>query len=523
MAVKKYITTALVLGFLAPHVMATNNLVQLDLKRVSDDSVNLTLVTTESYVDNVMVRKKSDNKYVILVPKVHSSGYKNSNLASVHDLVRGVDVKTVEDTSGGYTKITLITTRPLEIKTHTAKRLPASPEMQEYDTLMAQANMIKNNISRKIENPKPQKTEVTTDKAPASAQKVSQISQSTTTAKQKPKIQLTEITPEKIEKTLMQKTREVSDSIETIIPESSPAVEEPVSSEIKDISEMPAPQASTTKKSVSIKALMLKIAKTAKKALPSGKVLIGLVLLAGIVSLLRRKDKVVQTSENKLSWQELYNHYLGKTATPLENYAFVKANNIQAKREQLERMVTAENEEMQQQKSFVDEEAIQKTIKFTAFDNPIVSLRMSDRNNRFKKYSKETPAMVQENVELGESALHSNPRSLKDANLKISDVNSDYIMSSMEEYFADEIEGLTVKSTFDIDQNRSFYLVNREGHNSLVGKVNDEIFVLKNLPTDKADSLQVRKDEENVYMVKAGDYKSLVEVDDEKMGVLIEL
>ena len=44
-----------------------NNLVQLDLKRASDNSVNVTLFTSNSYNDNVFVRKKSDNKYVILI------------------------------------------------------------------------------------------------------------------------------------------------------------------------------------------------------------------------------------------------------------------------------------------------------------------------------------------------------------------------------------------------------------------------------------------------------------------------
>ena len=52
-----------------------NNLTQLDLKRSSNNSVNVTLFTSNGYNDNVMVRKKSDNKYVILIPKVQSSGY----------------------------------------------------------------------------------------------------------------------------------------------------------------------------------------------------------------------------------------------------------------------------------------------------------------------------------------------------------------------------------------------------------------------------------------------------------------
>ena len=38
-----------------------NNLVQLDLKKTSNNTVDVTLFTTNNYNDNVMVRKKSDN------------------------------------------------------------------------------------------------------------------------------------------------------------------------------------------------------------------------------------------------------------------------------------------------------------------------------------------------------------------------------------------------------------------------------------------------------------------------------
>lgn len=80
-----------------------NNLVQLDLKRSSNNSVDVTLFTSNNYNDNVLVRKKSDNKYVILIPKVQSNGYSSSSLTGVKDLVSNVDVKTVNDTNGGYT------------------------------------------------------------------------------------------------------------------------------------------------------------------------------------------------------------------------------------------------------------------------------------------------------------------------------------------------------------------------------------------------------------------------------------
>ena len=85
------------------------------------------------------------------------------------------------------------------------------------------------------------------------------------------------------------------------------------------------------------------------------------------------------------------------------------------------------------------------------------------------------------------------------------------------------LKGTVVKSGFKISPDKGFYLINKDGKNSLIGKVNDKVTVIKNFDNNVTTPIQVRHDNNNVYMVKAGGYKSLVEVDDDKMGVLIEL
>ena len=107
------LSTLILLGLaIAPlnTAFAENNLVQLDLKKGSGNAVDITFLTTESYGSSVIVRKKSDNKYVILMPKVLTSGYRSADLESVRDLVSNIDVKSINDGAAGYTKITLITT-----------------------------------------------------------------------------------------------------------------------------------------------------------------------------------------------------------------------------------------------------------------------------------------------------------------------------------------------------------------------------------------------------------------------------
>lgn len=658
MAVKKskIIGIALLLAIASAPVSGTfanggNNLVQLDLKKSSNNSVNVTLFTSNGYNDNVMVRKKSDNKYVILIPKVQSSGYSASNLNGVRDLVSNVDVKTVNDTNGGYTKVTLITTKPLDIKTSAQKSSPVTEEQKEYKTLIAQANAIKNNIGKQ-ETPQQkhaQKTEITVNKAAASVtQKTNKATTQTNSAKQiekqknAPKIKLTEVNPqakkekqdrqirraqlaELIQEVKQEKIAEhIPDkTVAPTVPAPAPVVNNVPVQEVKDIKEMP--KVEQPKKA----SILSKIKHKAKKGLkPVGITLaslFGLIFISRLIRAIAATTKEVKasfveqlaqnhsnsesfkynniTDDDELSWQEKYKRYLDASAKPVPragnkgNYTFIKTpaepvRKLNRKRNDLEKMVTeiAKSHTNEIQPEIVEvqneDDAIQKAIKFKAFDSHRATLDTTSRDkirSRFKKYENELPLHEQKNVELGKSILHSNPRKLKGANLDVADVDknrikydpSDYIMSSVDEYLsildkesekapqqvsieqtpvlpavkaidkteirpiaksqtnpitkqhsetkASYLNGLIVKSGYNIDNNKGFYIVNVDGKSALIGKVNDEVFVLKRFDSNVTNPIQVRHDNANVYMVKAGGFKSLVEVTNDKMGVLIEL
>lgn len=649
-----------------------NNLVQLDLKRSSNNSVDVTLFTSNNYNDNILVRKKSDNKYVILIPKVQSNGYSSSSLTGVKDLVSNVDVKTVNDTNGGYTKVTLITTKPLDIKTNTQKSSPVTAEQKEYKTLIAQANAVKNNIAKPASQPQKivQKTEVTVNKAVqnknASKQTIQKSTKNITTQKTKqenitpikteipkiqeaqkvvkPDIKLKEINPEKtdrqvrkeylaelIQETKLQKELEQApqENLSNTNTIAGTTFDEPV----KDISELPIENNLTLKEKIKNKLIAFKNSNLPKPIKFGLLPILGFIFVLNLIkaSLIKSKElkdsfiehlakrppilntvkynNIVNNSE--LSWQEKYQRYLDESAKPVPrannkgHYTFIKtpaepAQNdiIEQKRKALEQMLeetaynvsdASINPEIIEVQN--EEDAIQKTIKFKAFDSRKTSLNITSRDkikSRFKKYEKEIPLHEQKNIELGESLLHSNRRSLKDANLKVEDVEnrgvkmkfkpSEYIMSSIDEFFSiidkeksvkeikqnittnpinnnkpipkfdiplpkkdsntkqtnpitklhndtksSYINGLIVKSGFNIDDNKGFYIVNLDGKSALIGKVNDEVFVLKKFDKNVTSPIQVRHDNANVYMVKAEGFKSLVEVNNDKMGVLIEL
>lgn len=634
MVVKKsnIISIAIILGLsFVPVTFAdsANNLVQLDLKRASNDAVNVTLFTTNNYNDNVMVRKKSDNKYVILIPKVQSSGFSASNLSGVRDLVSNVDVKTVNDTSGGYTKVTLITTKPLDIKTSSRKSAPVTQEQKDYQTLIAQANAVKNNVTKHDAPPKlrEQKTEITVNKAPAD-KKVKQAEPKKVET-QKPNIKLEEVDTEKLQRQtrkehLAELVQEVKDEkIAQNVPDVVPEVTESATvdaNNVQDISKIhPEQKVSIISK---IKNKASKMPKKVKYAM------FGILGLFVLSKMLKRSansyspqtqaygansaqadtnidyDRVNNIIDNsELSWRDKYKMYLDKSAIPVSrgenkgNYTFIKTPNIQQNKKQvgqdkkrrqekverLERLVTPVNHEtfndIEPEIVESEDEVISKAIKLKAFEKRAKSLKMTSRDkSRFRKYEVEIPLHEQKNIELGDSMLHTNPRSLEGANLKITDVDKnrikyepkEYVMSSVDEYFSildkeqeqaqqaqqplqplpqpkiettpmakpvasnpiarqksesksSYLKGLIVKSGFNIDDNKGFYLVSQDGQNALVGKVKDEVFVLKKFDKNVTTPIQVRHDNANVYMVKAGEFKSLVEVNDDKMGVLIEL
>jgi hypothetical protein len=84
-----------------------------------------------------------------------------------------------------------------------------------------------------------------------------------------------------------------------------------------------------------------------------------------------------------------------------------------------------------------------------------------------------------------------------------------------------------VKSEFNIDDEKGFYLVDFEDTTALVGHIDEEIFVLKRFDKKINGPLQARLDErkENStnYMTKVGSFRGLVEVTPQNMNLLIEL
>lgn len=126
------------INFSNTETFANNTLNQIDVRKNSSDGLEFTLYTSSPYADNVVVTKKSDNKYVILMPNVNGSSTSKPDFAAVKDVVTDIDVRAVDDTGNGYTKVTVITNRPVNIKTNTLKSTAPTEGQKEYRALIAQ-------------------------------------------------------------------------------------------------------------------------------------------------------------------------------------------------------------------------------------------------------------------------------------------------------------------------------------------------------------------------------------------------
>ena len=139
---RKNIVVAAVLAMLTVGVNSAsadslNNLLQMDVKKSSvADTVDVTFFTTGESGNSVVTRK-SNNRYVVLLPNISSSSSVAPSIGGVKDLITDIDVKHVNDGIGGYTKVTFGTTKPINIKTYMKKTNPLTQAQKDTKAIIA--------------------------------------------------------------------------------------------------------------------------------------------------------------------------------------------------------------------------------------------------------------------------------------------------------------------------------------------------------------------------------------------------
>ena len=109
---------------------ANNELVKMDFNQSADGSVKVNIYTDKPYKDQIIVNKKPDNKYVILLPETVNSLNVQPDISGVSNL-NNVDVKTQQYSSlpgKGYTKITIDSKKPVNLVPQAYVTTKLSPE-----------------------------------------------------------------------------------------------------------------------------------------------------------------------------------------------------------------------------------------------------------------------------------------------------------------------------------------------------------------------------------------------------------
>ena len=117
-----------------------NNLLKTDISQNALGQVKVTLSTKKPYNDKVIVNKKSDTEYVILMPETSNSMTSAPYTKNAQGVISSVDVKTqpYQGNLKGYTKITVKTTRPVEVVSSVRTFTESAISQNEYNQLMAQ-------------------------------------------------------------------------------------------------------------------------------------------------------------------------------------------------------------------------------------------------------------------------------------------------------------------------------------------------------------------------------------------------
>ena len=133
---------------------SNNEIVKVDLDQTAEGSVKVNIYTDKPYKEQIIVNKKPNNKYVILLPETtnSTSGKPDiSGLSSVND----VEVKTQQYSSlpgKGYTKITIDGKTPIEVVPQAFVTKRASSQKQSSTKPYVSAQQVQMTVPQRVLN-----------------------------------------------------------------------------------------------------------------------------------------------------------------------------------------------------------------------------------------------------------------------------------------------------------------------------------------------------------------------------------
>ena len=165
-----------------------NNVVDVRVNKESGNSVKVTIYTDKPYTDPVVVNKKANNKYVILMPETKSSLKSAPTVTNGTGTVSNVSVNT-QDVSGGkgYTKIIITSEKAINVVPRTQQMAGAKVVEKPSTTVTKLNTSAPVNVSKTTTPAKTTQTKPKQEVKTTTAQKPAQAKPKTTVTKPVPK------------------------------------------------------------------------------------------------------------------------------------------------------------------------------------------------------------------------------------------------------------------------------------------------------------------------------------------------
>ena len=550
-----------------------NNLLKADLSPSSLGGVKIILYTSKPYSEPIVVNKKSDYEYVILMPETSNSLTAKPALKAVSGIINNVEVKTqqYDNQVKGYTKIIISTAKPISI-TSQVQVVSASESLgeKEYRNLIAQAAKTTTNTNQKeikkvlsekktapkfVQAPKtlqPQHT-VQPQKVHAAGKKHSQavvknIASKAAPVKQvsvsKPHVKIKSKAESKIVQAPSVKGQKISIPVQkkpvSSITTTTASTQTPIQS--PKINVQPQKVVSVDN---SIKAKVFRKFEKYKTVIKNnlyialGSVIVVLfLLLLGASKMFKNIQKqkeafasnldempvpvtdYTQKINDDMTWKEKFQTYVEATQNVEDSSPKV---DVDLSNSELDNLVNEESFEEISEMSF-KKEGSKNLSKSDVAENSIFN-ELSEKNYTEPKRISESDIWgeignqyTEEEKEVSLDYLFGEDE-ISDTNVFIHDDKIGEDLKAFANTF--------IKSEFAIDNEKGFYLVDYEDATALVGHIAEEVFVLKRFDSRIRGDIQARLNERKPnsvsYMTRVGNFRGVVEVTPHNMNLLIEL
>lgn len=548
-----------------------NNLLKMDFAKSSISGIKVTLYTSKPYKDNVIVNKKSNFEYVILMPETSNSMTSSPILNPVANSVRGVNVKTqqYENQVKGYTKITITTSKPIEI-TPNVQTISSSIyglSEKDYNELLAQTGKKKvpqSKTSYKKPTLRPQtviekkkaklvaeEQKAITKTAPVKSQKSAQKlvpAKKIAQQQQQQQQQQKAVTKQKISKpakkvenapSVVQKSaikpkaqvqQAVKEAVET--PVQPNLQKQQIQDETRTQPEQLNKPITTVAEKVTPPVINIGKFQKYKQIVKNNLYSIAGLLFAGFLLLLLIARNM---NKNNLKQKEVFKTNLEETPVQATDYT-EKINEDMTWKEKFQTYVdTVQNQPSESETPVSEPTQDNKELDELFSDSITPQAEAAEQEEPFMQDEFELSkaelgfGQIQEELEQEDMSVYSmNQEGFSDtAQIDELFAEEDFIEPAFSSEFEGGQEEEIIKSEFSIDNQKGFYLVDFRNTSALVGHIEDEIFVLKRFDNKVKGTLQARLSERTEkssnYMTKVGEFKALVEVTPNNMSLLIEL